>query len=428
MTSFEVVYLLTNVFYTLSIFLFFRSFFQDVRDIKIEGLSFLLYYVLSSLLFFTIRVPIFTLAFTIVALILLSMNYRTKWYRRLLVAALICAVLFVFEILILLLIGFVKGPVNAESDFDSIKGLIAIRFFTMMGSILLYKVKTPIENDPQAPRPYYLAYVVTLLCTSYLFVISLLWEKIRVFHFFIAGIAFLTVNTVLLIIDKKIVEGMKAQEEKSLLEMQNIAYENQNEIIVQSYERLRSLRHDIKNHLLVLKELYLAGDQVAFGQYFEDVLEGVEGDYFAKSENFVIDSIVNFKLAGLKDSQAHVNVNIRVPHVLNILAYDLTVILGNLLDNAMTALERAEVKRLNLHIGTSFGNLVIFLENSYDGELSIENGILKSTKPYGNRHGYGLANVEEVVEKYGGDLQIDFSSDLFSVKVLLPYRESELLT
>ena len=423
MTSYEVVYLLTNAFYTLSIFLFFRSFFQDVRDMKMEGFTFLLYYALSSLLFFTVRVPIVNLLFTVVALVLLSMNYRSSWCRRLVVAAFICAVLLVFELLVLLLIGFVKSSVTGETNFDSIKGLIAIRFFTMMGSLLMYRVKTPIEKDPQAPRPYYPAYLATLVSTSYLFVISLLWEKSKISHLLLAGMAFLTVNTVLLVIDKKIVENMRVQKEKSLLKLQNIAYENQNEIIMESYERVRSLRHDIKNHLLVLKEMQVAGSQEAFDQYIGDVIEGVEGDYYAKSQNFVIDSIVNFKLAGLKDSRTDVDVKIRVPHTLNILAYDLTVILGNLLDNAITALDRAEVKRLNLHIGTSFGNLVIFLENSYDGKLILKGGRLRSTKAYGTRHGYGLVNVENVVEKYGGDLHIDYTSDLFSVKVLLPFQE-----
>lgn len=210
--------------------------------------------------------------------------------------------------------------------------------------------------------------------------------------------------------------------EKNILKQQNIAYENQAEIISQSTESIKSLKHDIKNHLIMLDQMYKNDKKDEVEPYIRKILKEIDSGAFSQSNNFVIDSIVNFKLRKLQNTDTKIYLDISVPQSINILAYDITVILGNLLDNAITAILQSDNKKLDLQISCNRGNLIILMDNSFDGKLIIENGKFKTTKSFKVNHGIGLANIEKSLESYGGEIRTEYTSDTFSVDVIVPYK------
>ena len=99
---------------------------------------------------------------------------------------------------------------------------------------------------------------------------------------------------------------------------------------------------------------------------------------------------------------------------------DMNIILGNLLDNAAEAMERAEEKYLNLQM-TYFKNIMyISLYNSYDGKVEADRkGRLLTRKARKEGHGIGLESVKLVLGKYGGKMKLSHENCIFKVDLML---------
>lgn len=271
-------------------------------------------------------------------------------------------------------------------------------------------------------------YTISIYDTFYIFIITLDSANLEVSptaitQFLIRIIVLMLFQISMVIISIKIYEYMALKDEKITLSQRAIAYENEMQIIKQSTEAVTLLKHDMKNHLLMLGEMYRSDKKDEIEPYLDSILYQLDNDSIAQSNNFVIDSIINFKLGSARTKDFNVNVEISVPQALNIPPKDITAILGNLLDNAITATEKSEEKNINIKINYRMGNLIILIDNSFDGNLISENSKLKTTKVVKQNHGLGLKSVKIILEKYDGELETEYTSNVFSVSVLIPIEE-----
>ena len=131
-----------------------------------------------------------------------------------------------------------------------------------------------------------------------------------------------------------------------------------------------------------------------------------------------LDSLINYKLGPLSEEDIRITYQPHISSDIPIHDFDLTIILGNLIDNALEALEKVPCgqKELSLLISYDKGRLVIQLKNSYIGKLEKSLNTTKANKQY---HGIGLKNVRSVVRKYKGTLDISFDKGIFNVEVIL---------
>ena len=125
----------------------------------------------------------------------------------------------------------------------------------------------------------------------------------------------------------------------------------------------------------------------------------------------VLLTISNYKLSIANEMNVVFSCHIVLPEELQVNSFDLTVILGNLLDNALNALKEAKVKQLNIDINYSIGMIVIKIENTFANISS------KYDDP--EKHGYGLISVRTSLEKYNGKLQNNIVDDKYVVKAVL---------
>ena len=118
--------------------------------------------------------------------------------------------------------------------------------------------------------------------------------------------------------------------------------------------------------------------------------------------------IISEKQKEAQDKGIDFSCNFRFPEMGNISTYDISVILGNILSNAMEAAEISKDKRVQ--ISSMLKNQIYFIDvkNSFDGILDIDNetGLPMSTKAKDEGHGYGMRNVKKVAEKYFGAVEI----------------------
>ncbi|MGB8452381.1 MAG: ATP-binding protein [Anaerocolumna sp.] len=207
---------------------------------------------------------------------------------------------------------------------------------------------------------------------------------------------------------------------RRIAEEQNRYYEYQVEMMELALNNMRVLRHDFKNKLSPLYEL---ASTRKIDELITRLLELTDmcriTKEYAVSGNSTIDSIVNFKLQYAEKENIKISANIFVPVDLSIQTFDIAVILGNLLDNALEAVAHAEDRWIDIKIKYTKGRLIIEINNSYDGLVKKVADKFISRKKDKENHGIGLKSVQTAIQKYNGTMQVSHDERRFQVKVLL---------
>ncbi len=118
-------------------------------------------------------------------------------------------------------------------------------------------------------------------------------------------------------------------------------------------------------------------------------------------------------------------VRIDIPKQLFIHNSDLSVLLGNLLENAMEAASHApdNCRSICFHMSCSGNMLVIAVDNGFNGTAKLRNHQYLSTKP--NHNGLGLKTLENIAKKYGGGASFTHEGTIFHSSVMLTLMEQE---
>ncbi len=107
---------------------------------------------------------------------------------------------------------------------------------------------------------------------------------------------------------------------------------------------------------------------------------------------------------------------------------DIFSMFGNAIDNAMEAvckLEDMEKRFISLDVRQQLGMVVIHLENSYEGELIMQDGLPKTTKEDNMFHGFGVRSIQMVAERYMGSVAVLPRSGIFNLNITIPIPEKE---
>lgn len=248
-------------------------------------------------------------------------------------------------------------------------------------------------------------------------------------------ISFVLVNVIAIIALEAVVRLRSQSVIHSNLEKQVEYYQHELDWTQKSNMIIRGLKHDMNNHLEVLKLLIDSGDFARASEYIDGMSDIIAEAYqFVSSGNYEIDSILNSKIAIIKERGYKYSCNVAIPQKLDIEAVDLIIILGNMLDNAITALEKCtndnQSELICIQLEYYKGVLSIMVKNKCapDGNAfcydSIELGKnipaeLKTSKGDAENHGIGISNVIKVVKKYDGSIVINKNNDEFTADIKL---------
>ncbi len=282
--------------------------------------------------------------------------------------------------------------------------------------VISEKILIKNKGEDKTPHGMILA-VISALCLAELLIVEQeLKNRILLVLF---GCCVLAVVLLIFYLYDVLISAYKKLEEQSLMEKQMLIYSHQLDVLMQSEEKVKALRHDMKNHLGELA--LMAGNQnnEEIRKYIQDM-----GEYMQNQSELVscgnknLDSLLNYLLGQAKKKLNHVEYEVRVPSDLCISAFDLNVILGNLTENAIEAAEQTKDKWMSVDIYYEKGMLSMEIKNSFQHELAVEKNKLLSTKEE-KGHGIGLANVRKMVEKYQGFMDVSNTNQIFIVKVML---------
>lgn len=206
------------------------------------------------------------------------------------------------------------------------------------------------------------------------------------------------------------------QQEQDKIKTNKLYYD----ILEKQNDNLRIYAHDAKNHLSAIKSL---NTNPQINTYISKMLERLsEYSNVCHSGNRILDVIIDKYITECKINNITFDYDIKNNNLSNIEYYDAVTILGNLLDNAVEAVEKTGIKHISLE--TDFRNnfSVIIISNSCENNPMFENETtLITTKENVRLHGFGLKSVKKAIKKYNGDIAFDYDpiNKIFIVTVMI---------
>lgn len=413
------VYLFCNAISIFIISLFMGIFFDREKLTHkkcIRPVSYILYWGVSSVAYLFIQVTSgVMMIITFVGTTIISLTYNGAWKYRVCAVVTIIAVQIVCEGMIWNLL------VKLHAIHLFAVGLIAVQILSFMIAIILRKM-IDLRKGEDVLFGDWVSVVVIPLWSIIISVIVLdkCENEIAVA---ICGTSMILINILVFYILSRMQNAYRKQLDLGLLERQNKAYEYQMMIFKTNEERITTLNHDIKNHFLVLDQLVEKGNDSEVRAYLKELNVSANVDkQWVFTGNHMVDGFINIKLDEAEKYGTEITTDISVSQDLRLNAKDVSIILGNLLDNALQALSHVDdkrKKRLSIQMREDSGYLYIRIVNSHNEKLRRKGKGFQTTKRNKYGHGIGLKNVGQIVEAYGGHMEIEHTDEMFSVEMLL---------
>jgi len=189
------------------------------------------------------------------------------------------------------------------------------------------------------------------------------------------------------------------------------------------YKQMRGWRHDYHNHIQTMKAHLTLGQTNELNEYLNKLDADLSSvDTVLQTGNVLLDAILNSKLSLIATKNIAVNAKATVPDKLQISEIDLSVIIGNLLDNAMEACLKLPIpseRFIRVYIGIMKEHLYISVSNSVGGEVIRNGKTFLSTKNI-PAHGFGLMRMDRITDKYNGYVNRQHEEGVFATEVMLP--------
>ena len=368
---------------------------------------------------------IFTLA-----VILLKIGYKESIYQSIIVTEIwfVCCVFFT-EVFLYLISKFVYN----DTVFVMVDGQNMLRWETYVDGIAVriisvvvicavlknfkYKIKA---NDCAV-----LSTVFMIGFTVFMFSVYNVLNLNKIPHMLIiVGMAIFTFTYLVVFLYSKNTLYFRDQEQKDKIQIaqlqQQFAYYQEK---LKDEEKVRSVYHDMKNHLLVLQR-HILQRQINSPETAEMVekLQSQVAMYedYVHTGNDILDIILKEKSELAREKSIAFSVSADLNGVDFTEPLDISTIFSNALDNAIEASEKLpeEQRAILVKAGKMQNFFSVLIENNC--LQNSENTNIRTTKSDDFLHGFGISNMRKAAEKYGGQLTIKYEKGTFTLKILIP--------
>lgn len=269
------------------------------------------------------------------------------------------------------------------------------------------------------PSTFYLIWYYDIYFNSTLSSLELaLMPKNSIISFFINLGAFLVYYIIARMLSESN-KNMQLENTNHSLKMEQLQFINLQNKITEA----RRTRHDLRHHSTVIKSYLEQEDYLNLKEYLESFLKVLPCDTpMIFCENTVINVLISHFYGIARDNNIDFKSNVNLPSSIPVEDVDLTVIVGNLIENAVYAcISGSDIPKSIKIKGLVKNNILLFtVDNTYSNAIRKDkSGVYFSTKHEGV--GIGIESVSEIVERYNGVLKIEQHNNVFYVSVMLQF-------
>ncbi|WP_068776862.1 ATP-binding protein [Paenibacillus sp. FJAT-26967] len=400
-------------------------FFNSVFDKSAKKHNRFFYFLIFGLSgYFYLVIPFSPILYTILPLLMIFsvvQSYQVE-IRAKIIFSLLYGVLMSIANFISLYILYILDSV----DFDSLVNqpdpiaytkLVLISCMIMFAVIQMMRLGTKRRSFSLPYRYYALFLVIPLMSIYHLNILTY-----KSFYTFLSAIGFLFLNVMIVYIFDTIMDKFQFMHDNAQLQQQ-MNYQDANyEKVVHSFKSIKRIIHDTNQQFLYIEECIKRNELAAAKEHITTTLNKVEGAYQrVNTGNLVIDALVTntLDIGQANGIRIDTRLNLRSQEI-TIERYDLCVVLGNMLDNAIEAskhIKIAEDRYILIKIHAAESALLIHIMNHMENE----GAHLRSPKPNQEFHGIGLTNISRICDKYGGHMTLETKHKVFNNMVLLPF-------
>ncbi|MDE6748930.1 MAG: GHKL domain-containing protein [Lachnospiraceae bacterium] len=198
-------------------------------------------------------------------------------------------------------------------------------------------------------------------------------------------------------------------------------FEKQESDVRALHQSVRQLKHDMKNHLMVIASYLNSEDYEAAKTYTSQILDKLNTMHsYIETGNSLLNHILNEKLEFAGSCGIAIKAEIENISFAGMRSIDFSALLTNLLDNAIEASKNEPDGELIIHIFKERGYDAISVKNKIGKSVLEENPELISTKEDKKQHGIGISQIKEIVTSYDGICDFYEKEGYFCSRVFIP--------
>lgn len=410
----ELFYLLTLPLLPFIIHYFYNHFFQIRFENKIYiGLLYSVYLACTVALHYSPLPGNIMLILNAALIIFLSFFYYGNYKWR------ICAALFIFALILL-----TDSAMFSISTTGYIVNLFLSKFLMFMLVLISVRITNAFGEGNLSAWYWILLFIcpfISILGVAQLSSNLSLRSYPILFPTVFSGL--LIINFLIFILCDRVLCIQAAQSKNQLLEQQNAYYVNQYLVTKDLQEESLRFRHDYKNILLGLRAKVESERKESSIDELDHLIGNIESSRgVCNTENMIIDSIINYKQQVAEKYQIPFSFNLNIPPNLELDTTVTSVILGNVLDNAIEACTEKKNVECYIKMDMQYLNESLFvrIQNPFVNNIRTNfKGEIISTKSDKQVHGIGLKSVKKIVDDCNGLLDISYENSVFQIDIVL---------
>ena len=318
------------------------------------------------------------------------------------------------------IIGY--DPIDMITVFNSTRIISVIItkiiFFYTTRIILKYKYKNPLENK---------SWIMLILMpvTSVISLTALMlaaMNSVEIKNYILIGMTGVVfANVITYYFFNMLNKDYETRLKVSLLEQQNENFIKNMENTDAFVKQMKSVKHDIKNQLLVLYGYIDEKNNEEAKRYIKKLTNEHLPDIqnYINTENSAFNAIINSKIAVCNQKGIYIEIKEKKASLSYVDAVDIGILFGNLLDNAIEAAEQTQAKKIGVDVEKKGEYLSILVTNSINKSVLGENKNLETSKDNKELHGVGIKSIKNVVKKYDGLIDFFEEENEFCCHIML---------
>ena len=428
---FVVSKVLLSAFYLFTVYQYMRIFLGEPKKGWLKTILWSSYFIFQIVYKFIqfLSPQVFWVITTISLMILAYFSFRDSKKKSFLFAVIISVGWMIAEIIVML---FLKYSGMSDRVLNDACGFLA----TVIMFFILQILKQREERREISGRflmwRFTALMLVPLFSALLIHVLFCIADKYSEFTgtAVMTGLVLLAINYMIFGMYEWLVQSAGIKKQMLLYEQQLELYRRQTQEREKKVAEQRKIRHDMKHHLIAILGVAKHENSVRTSSYIKALLE--EWSYSEResriSGNSVVDSLLGYYRELAEEYHIRFECEAKLPEDLPFEAGRLTVIFGNLLDNALEGSRKIEDAWILIRVSYEKGMLFLNMRNICDSkQLKFLDGKYITTKKNPENHGYGLKSVEQAVEAYKGSMVVECQDSVFDVTLVL-FPKSDMQT